>query len=66
MTNNTSAVGMIIDRVASDRLPSRIISTTPTARPTRSLVKPEEREARLRQKCATLWITGLHASGKKQ
>ncbi len=66
LTNNTAAVGMIIDRVASDRLPSRITAPTAAAPPNRSLVTLEERQARLRQKGVTLWITGLHASGKNE
>ena len=66
LTNNTSAVGMIIDRVASDRLPSRITAPDTITRPDRSLVTPTERQTRMKQKGATLWITGLHASGKNE
>ena len=66
LTNNTSAVGMIIDRVASDQLPSRITSPDSATRPDRSLITSAERQTRMKQKGATIWITGLHASGKNE
>ena len=66
LTNNTSAVGMIIDRVASNQLPSRITSPDTATRPGRSLITSAERQTKMKQKGATIWITGLHASGKNE
>ncbi|MCD6136169.1 adenylyl-sulfate kinase [Candidatus Bipolaricaulota bacterium] len=57
---------MIIDRVASDQLPSRITSPDSATRPDRSLITSAERQTRMKQKGATIWITGLHASGKNE
>lgn len=64
---NTVAVGMIIDRVSQEHMPSRITGDD-AARTvsSRSLVAASEREARLGQKGATVWITGLHGSGKNE
>lgn len=65
LTHNTAAVGMIINRVRSEQLPSNISheiqSTTD-----RSLIDRGEREKQLSQKAQTFWITGLHASGKNE
>lgn len=67
ITHNTSAVGMIIDRLSSDRLPSRITTKDIERINTgRSLIKKEVREKVYNQKGATIWITGLHASGKNE
>jgi len=65
LTHNTSAVGMIIDRVASENLPSKITRSAERA-PDRSLVTPRERQAQLDQQPITYWFTGLHASGKTE
>ena len=65
MTNNTSAVGMIVDRVDSERLPSRINLASETVED-RSAITQEMWEKQLDQKAMTYWITGLHASGKNE
>lgn len=67
VSHNTVAVGMIIDRMDTGDLPSRI--TEHDRRHIaggRSLVHRKDREGRYNQKGATLWITGLHGSGKKE
>ncbi|MFO7840776.1 MAG: sulfate adenylyltransferase subunit CysN [Fidelibacterota bacterium] len=65
ITHNTSAVGMIIDRVSTEDLPTRITEDE-RKRITdgHSLVSPKEREEKYQQKGQTVWITGLHGSGK--
>lgn len=65
MTHNTCAVGMIIDRVSAEDLPNRISDTDrKKIADGVSLVTLKEREAKLQQKGQTIWITGLHGSGK--
>jgi adenylyl-sulfate kinase len=67
LSNNTVAAGMIIERTAADRLPSRITGAERRQAAARhSLVAPEERSKRYRQKPVTIWLTGLHASGKNE
>ncbi len=67
ITHNTSAVGMIIDRVSSESLPSKITSgDLERINSGRSLISRNRREKAYNQKGCTLWITGLHASGKKE
>ncbi len=67
VTNNTCAVGMIIDCVDSKHLPSRITDTDKVmiARG-EALIKTEEYQAKYNQKGETIWITGLHGSGKNE
>jgi len=65
--NNTVAAGMIIEREPSEELPSRILSRREEAgglRFRRSLVTADERTARLGQRPATIWLTGLVGAGK--
>lgn len=65
VTHNTSAVGMIIDRVSAEDLPSRISDKDrQKIAEGESLVSMKEREERYHQKGQTIWITGLHGSGK--
>ncbi len=67
ITNNTSAVGMIIEKLNNKDLPSRINEINrELAQEGRSLISTKEREERLGQKGQTLWITGLAGSGKKE
>ncbi|MBN1987592.1 MAG: adenylyl-sulfate kinase, partial [Prolixibacteraceae bacterium] len=67
LTHNTCAVGMIIDKLGSKDLPSRITDTDKkTIALGKSLVTPEERRKKLNQKGETIWITGLHGSGKNE
>ncbi len=64
---NTVAVGMIIDRVSEEHMPSRITgSDTQKDIAGLSLVTVSERETQLRQRGETVWITGLHGSGKNE
>lgn len=67
VTHNTCAVGMIIDKLDSNMLPSRITDTDKEKIAVgRSLVPEEERSARYNQKGVTIWISGLHGSGKNE
>ncbi len=67
VTHNTCAVGMIIDRLSSSNLPSRITDTDKqNIALGKSLISTKERETRLNQKGETIWITGLHGSGKNE
>jgi adenylyl-sulfate kinase len=67
VSHNTVAVGMILDKVSSDKLSNRI---TDKEREhivkSGSLIAPEQREKRYGQKPQTVWITGLHGSGKNE
>lgn len=65
VSHNTCAVGMIIDKRASDKLPSRITDIDrENIRRGNSLVSMEQRIRRNGHKGGTIWITGLHGSGK--
>ncbi len=67
LTHNTAAVGMIIDKVGGKDLPFRISEAEKKQIVGgRNLVSQEEYEGRYGQKGATIWITGLHGSGKNQ
>ena len=72
ITNNTVAVGMIIDKLNAEDLPSKIVDEkTLEANKSRihrgeCLVSDAQREKRYNQKGTTLWITGLHGSGKNE
>ncbi|WP_372771933.1 sulfate adenylyltransferase subunit CysN [Mangrovibacterium sp.] len=67
MTHNTVAVGMIIDKLSSDNLPSRITEDErEQIRQGIGLVPTEQYEKRYNQKGATIWVTGLHGSGKNE
>ena len=67
VTNNTCAVGMIIDRLKDKDLPSRITDMDrEKIEQGECLIKSGEREAFYNQKGETIWITGLHGSGKNQ
>ena len=67
VTHNTVAVGMILDRSNRQNLISRI---TDKEREhivkSGSLISLEQREKRYDQKAMTIWITGLHGSGKNE
>ncbi len=65
LTHNTAGVGMIIDRVNTEHLPSTITHAN-ESKVDRSNISVEERESQLNQKAKTYWITGLHASGKNE
>jgi adenylyl-sulfate kinase len=72
MTNNTVAVGMIIDKLNAEDLPSKIVDEkTLEANKLRihqgeCLISEVQREKRYNQKGTTIWITGLHGSGKNE
>jgi bifunctional enzyme CysN/CysC len=67
VTHNTCAVGMIIDRLGSENLPSRItdVDRAKIAKG-EALIKAEEYQNKYMQKGETIWITGLHGSGKNE
>ena len=62
LTNNTVAAGMILEVDAGATGQEELGSASPD-RP-RTQVSPDERSERLGQKGATVWLTGLPASGK--
>lgn len=66
ITNNTCAVGMIIDKLNASDLFSRIVDPENKRMIDggQSLIGKNELEKRYRQKGVTFWITGLHGSGK--
>lgn len=67
ITNNTSAMGMIIERVNPDDMPSRITDADrELIAKGRGLISDDEYKARYNQSGATIWITGLHGSGKNE
>lgn len=65
VTHNTCAVGMIIDKLSSDELPSRIVDVD-DERITSGvgLISKSEYETNYQQKGSTIWVTGLQGSGK--
>jgi len=67
VTHNTCAVGMIIDKLNSKNLPSRItdMDREKIARG-QALIDKKERIKKYNQRGVTLWITGLHGSGKNE
>lgn len=67
VSHNTCAVGMIIDKLDPRQLPSRISDSDKVSIARgHSLVTGQERESRYNQKGSTIWITGLHGSGKNE
>ena len=67
ITHNTVAVGMILDKMSSDKLSRRITNKQKEhIVKSGSLISTEEREKRYDQKAQTIWITGLHGSGKNE
>ena len=67
VTHNTCAVGMIIDRFTGKELKLHITgSDEEKIVQGKSLIKLKEREKKFNQKGSTIWITGLHGSGKNE
>ena len=67
VTHNTCAVGMIIDRLSSKNLPSKITDVDKkNIALGKSLIANNERVERLNQRGETIWISGLHGSGKNE
>jgi len=65
VTNNTSAVGMILDELKDSDLPSKItLMDKEKIERGECLIDKKDREKAYHQIGATLWITGLHGSGK--
>jgi bifunctional enzyme CysN/CysC len=65
ISNNTVAVGMIIDRLGQRDLHSRITSEArKKIERGQGLISEEEYTRRYGQMGATIWITGMHGSGK--
>ncbi len=65
VSHNTVAVGMIIDRMSIKDMPLKITKgDEEKIIKGQSLISSEERQNKLNQKGATIWITGLHGSGK--
>lgn len=67
VTNNTSAVGMIIDKIHADGLPHKI-TTADKEKINKGvgLISEQEYQEQYNQKGASIWITGLHGSGKNE
>ncbi len=67
VTHNTCAVGMIRDRFTGKELKVHITGTDKEKIVQgESLIKSKERVKRYNQKGQTIWITGLHGSGKNE
>ncbi len=67
VSHNTVAVGMIIDRLSADDLPSKISADDrEQIRRGEGLISDAAYQKRYNQKGATLWVTGLHGSGKNE
>jgi bifunctional enzyme CysN/CysC len=67
VSHNTVAVGMIIDKLNSGKLPNRITNKEKELIvESGSLVNLSQREKRYKQKGHTIWFMGLHGSGKNQ
>jgi bifunctional enzyme CysN/CysC len=66
VTNNTCAVGMIIDKLSSSDLDSKISyhEIYQKIGDGQGLIPPEDRIKRYNHRGFTLWITGMHGSGK--
>ncbi len=66
ITNNTVAVGMILDKVSSEHFSRISLQETEKIIRGESLISDNERQNSLKQKGVTLWISGLHGSGKNE
>ncbi len=69
VTNATVGAGMILDSESIDKPAAnyaRAATGKATSSTAASLISLEERSKRLRQRPATIWLTGLHASGKNE
>ncbi|RLD74430.1 MAG: adenylyl-sulfate kinase, partial [Bacteroidetes bacterium] len=67
ITHNTCAVGMIIDKLSSDQLPSKIVNIDREKISSGvGLISKNEFEKSYEQTGSTIWITGLHGSGKNE
>ncbi|MDA3881906.1 MAG: sulfate adenylyltransferase subunit CysN [Bacteroidales bacterium] len=65
ITNNTCAVGIILDKIHADSLPHKITDAERSQiNKGIGLINIDEYKQRYNQKGETIWITGLHGSGK--
>ncbi len=64
VSHNTVAVGMILDKVADIDYLRLTIDDEKKIVKGESLIKPKERIKKYNQQGETIWITGLHGSGK--
>lgn len=72
ITHNTVAVGMIIDKLNTEDIPVKTLDEKSLGQNKTKIAKGEalilksQYEKRYNQKAITLWITGLHGSGKNE
>ncbi len=66
VTNNTVAVGMILDKVSSEHFSRITLQESEKIVRGESLISEIERQNRLKQKGVTIWLSGLHGSGKNE
>lgn len=72
VTHNTVAVGMIIDKLNSEDIPVKTLDENSLIQNKNKITKGEglvsksQYEKRYNQKATTIWITGLHGSGKNE
>ncbi|MBN1925495.1 MAG: sulfate adenylyltransferase subunit CysN [Prolixibacteraceae bacterium] len=68
VSHNTCAVGMIIDKLDRENLATKYSPQELRDKIDKGqcLITTEERQKRYNQKGATIWITGLHGSGKNE
>ena len=66
VTNNTVAVGMILDKVSSEHFSRISLQESEKIVRGESLISEIERQIRLKQKGVTIWLSGLHGSGKNE
>ncbi|MFV0521316.1 MAG: sulfate adenylyltransferase subunit CysN [Mangrovibacterium sp.] len=67
ITNNTVAVGMIVDKLSNKYLPSCITdSERRQINNGKGLISTEQYQKQYNQKGVTLWVTGLFGSGKNE
>ncbi|MCD4681087.1 MAG: sulfate adenylyltransferase subunit CysN [Bacteroidales bacterium] len=65
ISHNTVAVGMIMDKLSSDQLPSRITDVQKELIVRgKGLIRSRDYQKRYNQRGATIWITGLHGPAK--
>jgi adenylyl-sulfate kinase len=65
VSHNTVAAGMIIDKLSSDELPSQITAgEKEKIFRGENLIRPEDYTSKYNQHPGTIWLTGLHGSGK--
>ncbi len=66
VSHNTVAVGMILDKISSESYSRLTTHDSQKIIKGESLISQQERQKRYNQQGSTLWITGLHGSGKNE